>query len=101
MKKKLNNLITIIFYCFAIILFFSGFFIYEKVTFVPEITFCSSSPTESALIFLKNFCEVPILKRLVLMLNTRLVVMIFTYIIILCLIYFILNRLGWKDEEEF
>ena len=101
MKKKLNDLITNIFFFFAIALLISGFFIYDKITFVSEITFCSSNPTESALIFLQNFCEVPILKRFVLVLNTRLLVMILAYIAILYTIIFILKKFGWRDEEDF
>ena len=99
MKKKSNDLITNIFFFFAIALFMSGFFIYDKITFVSEITFCSSNPIEGLLIFLQNFCEVPFLKRFVLVLNTRLLVMILVYIAILYTIIFILKKLGWRDEE--
>lgn len=99
MKKKTNDLINVILGVFAIALMISGFFVYDKLTFIPEVTFCSSSLTEPLAVFLKNFCEIPILKRFVLILNTRLIFMIAIYFAIMVVVYFILKKFGWKEYD--
>jgi len=99
MKKKTNDLINVILGVFAIALMISGFFVYDKLTFIPEVTFCSSSLTEPLAVFLKNFCEIPILKRIVLILNTRLISMIAIYFAIMVMVFLILKQFGWKDDD--
>lgn len=99
MKKKTNDLINVILGVFAIALMISGFFVYDKLTFIPEVTFCSSSLTEPLAVFLKNFCEIPILERFVLILNTRLISMIAIYFAIMAAVFFTLKQFGWRDDH--
>tara|TARA_Y100000591_G_C21253701_1_gene414824 strand:+ start:136 stop:438 length:303 start_codon:yes stop_codon:yes gene_type:complete len=99
MKKKTNDIITWTLWLLNIALLVSGFIIYDKLIFLPEITFCYSSSTEPLVVFFQNFCEIPILKRFVLILNTRLVVMIASYFIILLMVFLILKKIGWKDPD--
>jgi len=100
MKKKTNELISNWFLpILGIGMLISGFVFYDKLTFVPELTFCSSNPTETLLKFVQKLCEVPILKRIVLILNTRLIVLLCIYAVIFASIYFILTRMGFKETE--
>ena len=66
--KKLN--VTWILPTVVIFFLISGFVVYDKLTFIPELTFCSSNPTESLLKIIQNLCEIPLLGRIVLILNT-------------------------------
>ena len=101
MKKKTNELISNWFFPILVIgMLISGFVVYDKLTFIPELTFCSSNPTESLLKIIQNFCEIPILGKIVLILNTRFIVMLCIYAGILLSVYFILHRLGFKEPEE-
>ena len=100
MKKKTNELISNWFLpILGIGMLISGFVFYDKLTFVPELTFCSSNPTETLLKIVQKLCEVPILKRIVLILNTRLIVLLCIYAVIFASIYFILTRMGFKESE--
>ena len=100
MKKKTNELISNWFLpILGIGMLISGFVFYDKLTFVPELTFCSSNPTETLLKIFQKLCEVPILRRIVLILNTRLIVLLCIYAVIFASIYFILTRMGFKESE--
>ena len=99
--KKLN--VTWILPTVVIFFLISGFVVYDKLTFIPELTFCSSNPTESLLKIIQNLCEIPLLGRIVLILNTRLIAMLIFFVAIFFLILtgiFYLKRLGYVDLDD-
>jgi len=93
MKKKTNELISNwIFPIIGIGGLIIGIVFSEKLTFIPDISFCVSKP-----IFL---CDVPLINRLVKVLDTRFITAMLIYVVIFSSAYFILHRLGFKEEEE-
>ena len=96
--KKLN--VTWILPSLFILFFIIGFVVYDKLTFIPELTFCSSNQTESILKIIQNFCEVPLLKRIVLILNTRLIVIFIFFLAIFYGVYHLLNFLKRSGYVE-
>ena len=98
--KKLN--VTWILPTVVIFFLISGFVVYDKLTFIPELTFCSSNPAESFLKIIQNFCEVPFLKRIVLILNTRLIAIFIFFLVIFYGVFYLLiflKRLGYVEGD--
>jgi len=93
MKKKTNELISNwIFPIIGIGGLIIGIVFSEKLTFIPDISFCVSKP-----IFL---CDVPLINRLVKVLDTRFITAMLIYVVIFSSAYFILHRLGFKEPDE-
>ena len=98
--KKLN--VTWILPTVVIFFLVSGFVVYDKLIFIPELTFCSSNPTESLLKIIQNLCEVPLLGRIVLILNTRLIAIFIFFLVIFYGVFYLLiflKRLGYVEGD--
>ena len=93
MKKKTNELISNWIYPFigigALII---GIFFSEKLTFIPDISFCVSKYI--------ILCDIPFINRVVKILDTRLIAAIVFYAIIFFSAILILRRLGFKEPDE-
>ncbi|MDC0525317.1 hypothetical protein OAN82_04135 [Pelagibacteraceae bacterium] len=101
MKKKTNQLISDVFFpILGIGMLIFGFVLYDNLTFIPELSFCSANSSETFIKIIQNLCGVPFLKGIVLILNTRIIFILVIYAIIIISIYFVLNRVGFKEPEE-
>jgi hypothetical protein len=92
-NKKTNALVSdIIFPIIAIGGLIIGIIFSDKLTFIPDISFCTSKP-----IFL---CDVPILSKIVRILDTRFIAGMLIYAGIFLLGFFLLRLLGFNVLEE-
>lgn len=93
--KKSNEIVTnIIFPIIVIGGLIIGIFFSDRLTFIPDLSFCASNPI--------LLCDIPILGRIVKILDTRFIGGLLVYIGIFALAFFILRTLGFKvvDEKE-
>jgi hypothetical protein len=96
MKKKNNKLVSYFFSIIAIGGLIIGIIYSEKLTFIPDISFCASNPI--------ILCDIPLLGRIVRILDTKFIAAIVIYVGITLSTYFILRFLGFNvidiDGEE-
>ena len=93
MKKKTNTFISD--WLLPIIGLGSIFLIFfnlDKLTFVPDISFCSS--------YQFILCDIPILRIIVRILDTRVIAGFAIYGVVFLSAYFFLKKLGFKDPED-
>jgi len=92
-NKKTNALVSdIIFPIIAIGGLIIGIIFSDKLTFIPDISFCTSKPIV--------LCDVPILSKIVRVLDTRFIAGMLIYAGIFLLGFFLLRLLGFNVLEE-
>ena len=87
-KKIINNYIMPIIGIGALII---SFFLSSKVTFIPDVSVCSTG--------LNSLCEIPLLGKILGLLNTGILTFLIIYFIIILVSLFILNLLGFKYKD--
>ena len=93
-NKKTKALVSnIIFPIIAIGGLIIGIIFSDKLTFIPDMSFCASKP-----IFL---CDIPILNRIVRVLDTRFIAAMLIYVGIFLLGFFALRLHGFDVLEEY
>jgi len=92
-NKKTNALVSnLIFPLIVIGGLIIGIIFSEKLTFIPDISFCTSKPI--------ILCDIPILNRIVRVLDTRFIAAMLIYVGIFLLSFFGLKFLGFNVLEE-
>ena len=69
-----------------------GIYFSDKINFIPDLSFCYSYPS--------IICEIPIIRWVVKILDTRVITVLFIYLGIVSIAYLIFKKLGFKDPEE-
>lgn len=92
-NKKTNALVSnLIFPLIAIGGLIIGIIFSEKLTFIPDISFCTSKPI--------ILCDIPILNKIVRVLDTRFIAAMLIYLGILLFSFFGLRLFGYNVLEE-
>lgn len=104
MKTKTNKLFSSALDIFFPVLFIGmlicGFLFYDDLTFIPELSFCAANSPETLISIIQNLCQVPVLRRVVLILNTKIIFILVIYAIIFFSIFSFLKRIGYKELKK-
>tara|TARA_B100001057_G_C22619281_1_gene859806 strand:- start:10 stop:294 length:285 start_codon:yes stop_codon:yes gene_type:complete len=69
-----------------------GIYLSDKITFIPDLSFCYSYPN--------IICEIPIIRWVVKILDTRVIVFFIIYLGIISSAYLIFKKLGFKESKD-